>query len=261
MPVPAASPARSALPATLASARRWLNEGLRQVPSQCAVCRRWPSQPVCTDCMNRFAAPLARCPGCALDWTALPGGPPWCPDCLREPLPLARCEAAVNYSFPWSDLLGGLKFREQTGWTDFFARLLLQRPGVRTLMAGLGPQDRVLPLPLSAERLAERGFNQAWELAKALHRESRCQAALDASTLLRLRHTPRQSELGRAQRLLNVKGAFAVDPLRTATVAGRRAVLVDDVMTSGASISAAAQALRAAGAAEVSAIVVARTPP
>jgi predicted amidophosphoribosyltransferase len=84
-------------------------------------------------------------------------------------------------------------------------------------------------------------------------------AQADAELLLRVRHTRPQSQLKRAARLANVKGAFQVDPLRVAELRGRRVLLVDDVMTSGASLFTAAQALRDAGAAHVMAVVLART--
>ena len=125
----------------------------------------------------------------------------------------------------------------------------------------LDAQDWVVPLPLSAERLQTRGFNQAWELARALARHTQTRATPDARLLLRIRHTRPQSQLRREARLANVKGAFQVDPLRAAALAGRRVVLVDDVMTSGASLFTAAQALRAAGAVHITAVVLARTAP
>jgi predicted amidophosphoribosyltransferase len=82
---------------------------------------------------------------------------------------------------------------------------------------------------------------------------------VDGTLLLRVRDTPAQSALDRAARHANVKGAFALDPLRAAEVRGKRIVLVDDVMTSGASLHAAAQVLREAGSARVTAVVLART--
>jgi len=112
----------------------------------------------------------------------------------------------------------------------------------------------VVPMPLSAQRLRERGFNQALELARRLA-PGRTEAAL----LLRIRDTPAQASLKRAERLRNVQGAFAVDPLRRARLSGQDVVLVDDVMTSGASVCAAAAVLRQAGAARVTALVFART--
>jgi ComF family protein len=114
--------------------------------------------------------------------------------------------------------------------------------------------ELVVPMPLSRERLAERGFNQALLLARALAPRKTV-----AGLLLRVRHTAAQAGLDRADRLANVKGVFAVEPLRAARVRGRRVALVDDVMTSGASLHAAALALRQAGAARVTAVVMART--
>jgi ComF family protein len=205
-----------------------------------------------------------RCERCAL---ALPAdlslglklGPDLCAACVRQPPPLDKALAAVPYAYPWSDLIARYKFGEQHGWATFFATLLLKTPGVPQAFADLEPHDWVLPLPLSAERLQTRGFNQAWELASALARLSQTPAKSDARLLLRVKHTRPQSQLKREARLANVKGAFQIDPLRVAGVEGRRVLLVDDVMTSGASLFTAAQALREAGAAQITAVVLART--
>jgi ComF family protein len=109
-------------------------------------------------------------------------------------------------------------------------------------------------MPLSAQRLAERGFNQALLLAKALNPHK-----TQALTLLKLRHTARQSSLKRSERLLNLAGALAVSPLRAASLRGQHVLLVDDVMTSGASLNTAAQVLKQAGVQSVKALVFART--
>jgi ComF family protein len=114
--------------------------------------------------------------------------------------------------------------------------------------------DWVLPMPLSAQRLAERGFNQALLLGRSL-----APAKIVPDLLLRVRHSAPQASLDRKDRLGNVKGAFAIDPARITRLRGTHVVLVDDVMTSGASIFTAAQVLRQAGAAQVTALVLART--
>lgn len=114
--------------------------------------------------------------------------------------------------------------------------------------------DLVLPIPLSAQRLALRGYNQSWELAKRLSPHK-----ADVQMLLRTRDTPSQRQLPRHERLANLVGAFAVEPLRATQLRGKRVVLVDDVMTTGASLHSAAQVLRQAGAAHISALVLART--
>ena len=181
-------------------------------------------------------------------------------DCVRHPPPLDAALAGVDYAYPWSELITRYKFGERPGWAAFFAALLLQAPGVQRAFEVLQPDDLIVPMPLSGERLQQRGFNQAWELASALGRQSGSLATSRARLLLRVKHTRAQTDLPRDARLANVKGAFQVDPLRVALLAGRRVILVDDVMTSGASLFTAAQVLRSAGAAHITALALARTP-
>jgi ComF family protein len=217
-------------------------------PAQCEVCRAWPSQPLCAACQAQFAAPRHRCSRCAL---ASPGTVDTCGRCLRSPPPLDACHAAVSYGYPWAGLIGRFKFSGQPGWADTFARLLEGQEAIRLCVAA---SDRLVPMPLAPARLAARGFNQAHELARRL-----APGKTDAALALRLRDAPPQAELDRARRLANVRQAFALEPARAHEVRGRRIVLVDDVMTSGASLHALAEVFRAAGAAHVAAIVVART--
>jgi ComF family protein len=218
------------------------------VPGQCAVCRAWPAQPVCEACVNRFAQPEARCRRCAI---AVPAGIAECGRCMAAPPPLDACYAAVSYHYPWSALIGQYKFNGQAGWARAFATLMRSTPWVEP---ALEQAHLVLPMPLSAQRLAERGFNQALLLARALSPRK-----TESDLLLRVKHTPTQTALDREQRAANVKGAFAMQPLRAGDARGKRLVLVDDVMTSGASLFSAAATLRHAGAASVTALVLART--
>ncbi len=219
-----------------------------QLPSQCAVCHAWPARPVCEACVARFAQPVSRCQRCALP---VPIGVTQCGRCLKSPPPLDACLAAAPYNFPWVDLIARYKFGDTPGWSTTFALLLRSTPWVEP---ALEQADLVLPMPLSEQRLQERGFNQALELARQL-----APTKTVSGLLLRIRHTPAQSSLQRAQRLRNVQAAFAIEPLQQRQLHGKRVVLVDDVMTSGASLFAAAQALRAAGAAHITGLVLART--
>ena len=228
--------------------RGLFKELLHALPSQCLVCHAWPAQPVCEACVNRFAQPQPRCQTCAL-----PVAPAVnvCGSCVRSPPPLDRCLAAVSYAYPWSDLIVGYKFQEQPGRSSAFSLLLRSTPWVEPALDGA---DLVLPMPLSSARLRTRGFNQALLLARQL-----APGKTEHRLLLRITDTPPQSELTRAQRLTSVKDAFAVEPLRLKQLKGARLVLVDDVMTSGASLFAAARVLRAAGAAHITGLVIART--
>ena len=218
------------------------------LPSQCAVCHAWPAQPVCEACIARFAQPQPRCLTCALP---LHGSMTQCGVCVRHPPPLDACLAVVPYAYPWSGLVTRYKFGHAPGWAGTLALLMRSAPWVEP---ALEHADLLLPLPLSTQRLQERGFNQSLELARHLAPRKTV-----TDLLLRIRHTAPQSALPREERLKNVVAAFAIDPLRTLELRGKRVVLLDDVMTSGASLFAAAQTLREAGAAHITGLVLART--
>lgn len=219
-----------------------------QLPSRCAVCRQWANAPLCDTCITQFAQPHTRCLCCALP---VPTGVAQCGTCLKSPPPLHRCLSAVDYAWPWNTLLARFKFREQTGWDRQLAWLMRSATGAEDL---LHEADVVLPIALSPQRLAERGYNQSWLLARCLSPDK-----AKSDVLLRIRHTPSQRSLPRSGRWANLHGAFALEPLRVDAVRGKHVVLVDDVMTSGASLHCAAQVLLQAGAARVSALVLART--
>lgn len=218
------------------------------LPSRCAICHRWPQASLCEMCISRFAQPRHRCLSCALP---LVHPHPLCHLCLRNPPPLTLCLAATSYEWPWVDLISRFKFQHQAGWDRPLATLMLSAPGADD---ALDAAHWILPIPLSKQRLAERGYNQAWLLARQLDA-----GKADAHLLLRTRDTLSQRTLPRTERLANLVGAFAVEPLRASVLRNKNVVLIDDVMTTGASLNTAARVLLQAGAAQVSALVLART--
>lgn len=220
-----------------------------RLPSRCRVCHGWPSQAVCEACVTTFGQPRARCVTCALP---VPDGVLRCGACLRTPPPMDAVVAAVDYGYPWSALIRRFKFHADAGLAATLARVMASAPWAEP---ALEAAHRVLPIPLSRHRLRERGYNQAWLLARAL-----APRKADAGLLLRWRDTPAQSTLGREERLRSLEGAFALEPTRSIVWRDQRVVLVDDVMTSGATLHCAAAVLRRAGAAHVTALVLARTP-
>jgi len=157
--------------------------------------------------------------------------------------------AALSYRFPADALIHALKFRSELALAPLMSRLLLAEipPAPRV--------DVVVPVPLSAARLKERGYNQALELARPIAAALR--APLDFGVCERAREARAQTELPWAERAKNVRGAFRC----TRALAGASVAVVDDVMTTGATLDELAGTLKAAGAVRVVNWVIARTPP
>ena len=220
-------------------------------PSLCAVCRGWGRGRVCASCLDRFAAPVPRCRRCALPLVAAASV---CGTCLTSPPPFDAALAAVDYRPPWDRLVTAFKFHGALDLAVVFADAIV---GAERRRAAPRP-TLVLPVPLAAARWRERGYNQAWELARRVARR----LGLDAEPelVLRLRETAHQLALPLAERAGNVRGAFAVEPRRRAELRGRHVAVVDDVMTTASTAAEIAAVLRQAGAATVEIWVLARTP-
>lgn len=221
------------------------------LPCQCEVCRRWSAGALCADCVARFAAPTPRCQRCAL---RLSQAAAMCGACLRRAPPFERTVCAVDYDFPWDRLVTRFKFNQQPELAAPLAALL-----TIALRAEPGREPQlVLPVPLGPLRLKDRGYNQAWELARRVAGD----LSLPARTgvLQRAVETSQQADLSRAQRQGNLRAAFFVASADERLLRGRRVALVDDVMTTGATAREAAKELLRAGAAAVDLWVLARTP-
>lgn len=219
----------------------------------CAVCGQWDVQGLCDGCRQRFqTAAGPRCPRCALPGAA---GLP-CGGCQREPPPFEACVAVADYGFPWDRLISRFKFQQQPELAALLAQAL--REAVLRHPAARPPVQRVLPVPLSPARLAERGYNQAWELARRVAAGLGLRA--EAGWLQRLRDTAHQVGLSRAERERNLRHAMWLAPEAATAAAGLHLALVDDVLTTGVTAAAASRALLAAGAASVQVWVLARTP-
>lgn len=201
------------------------------------------AQLLCADCdaeLPRLGADC--CPCCAL---ASPGGAR-CGRCIADPPAFDATVAALAYRFPTDVLVQGLKFRGELALAPVLGALL----GAQAPRAGR--VDLVLPVPLAAARLRERGFNQALEIARAA---AACVGAtLAPRACTRERETAAQVGLAWPDRARNVRGAFACG----LPMAGLAVAVVDDVMTTGATLAELARVLKGAGAARVVNWVVAR---
>ena len=228
-----------------------LLDAAARAPSLCAVCRGWGTRRVCGDCVERFAPFVPRCRRCAL---RVPAGVGVCGACVSAPPPFASALAAVDYVHPWDGLITHFKFHAALNLAPALAQRMLDAFHGSEVLA----PTWLLPVPLSDARLRERGYNQAWELTRRLGKALHCPA--DARLLLRVKDTPHQLAFPPEQRAANVRAAFAVEPRRLGEIRARSVTLVDDVMTTGATLAEAARTLLRAGASEVHVWVVARTP-
>jgi ComF family protein len=197
---------------------------------------------LCAACdadLPRLGMPL--CPRCAL---SSPGGA-LCGRCLAQTPSYDLTIAALAYAFPADTLVHAFKFRGELALAPLLAELLARRiPASERI-------DMVVPVPLAAERLRGRGYNQAAEVARLLA----LRAPLELFLCERSRDTAAQSDLPWAERRRNVRGAFVCKR----AIPGRSVAVVDDVMTTGATLDELARVLKQAGATRVVNLVVART--
>ncbi|KVS13251.1 ComF family protein [Burkholderia multivorans] len=226
------------------------------LPNRCALCGNLSHAVICAACDAAYwNEARLRCTVCAMPLGARRprsrGAHAYrCDACRNAAPPFDATLALADYRPPLDRLARDLKFHARLALgTEFaarLARLIDDTPGA-------GAIDVVAPVPLSRSRLVRRGYNQAWAIARPLARRLGVRA--DAALLVRVADTAPQSRLDRRARRDNVAAAFAV----CGDVAGRHVALVDDVMTSGATLAASAHELKAAGAARVTNLVALRT--
>jgi ComF family protein len=222
------------------------------LPPRCLACGEVVEEPdaLCGRCwgaISFFAPPW--CVGCGLPFPHPMGADAVCGDCARERRAWDRARAVLRYDKNSRRLVLGLKHADLTHVAGAFGRWMYRIGG--EVLAGA---DLVVPVPLHWTRLLQRRYNQAALLAHAI-----CAAGgppVAADWLVRRRRTPSQGHLGPRARERNVRGAFALRPSRS--VVGRRMVIVDDVMTTGATVDECARVLKRAGAATVGVLTLAR---
>jgi ComF family protein len=216
------------------------------LPALCLLCAGPAARGnVCDPCRGELPyLPASRCPRCALP--TFDGQ--LCGTCLATPPQFDRVLASCAYAFPLDRLIQRLKFSGYLAAVPLLAELMAAE-----VERAQSRPDAILAVPLSSERLRERGFNPALEIARLLAR--RTGIGLMTNACVRVRHADPQSALEWSQRRRNVRGAFVcTTDLRTLSVA-----VVDDVLTTGATLNEVASALRKAGAAQVVGWIAART--
>lgn len=216
------------------------------IPAQpCVLCGRMSHAGIwCAACERALPyLPSHVCASCALP---IPSGSQ-CGRCLSHPHRFSRCTALCTYTFPWDKLIQRLKFGADLALADALALKLAARIDKTQL------PDLIIAMPLHPNRLRERGYNQSVLLAQRLSQA--CGVALYPHACRRVRDTAAQSTLAFKHRRKNMRNAFVCD----VDLSGKRIALIDDVLTSGASLDALADAIIKRGASEVVVWVVART--
>ena len=220
----------------------------------CFLCGMTARRPLCESCIAACPVlPASLCPRCALP-SALNSSTcsSLCGRCLHTPPPFDATVAAFAYGAPLSQALQAFKYRAALGLAGFLGGALAAAVDADP---DAGAVDLIVPMPLARPRLAARGFNQALELARPLAK--RRGVRIDTQLVQRIRDTAPQAALPWNERVRNIHAAFSCpNPMG---LAGRRIAVVDDVMTTGATLVELAKTLKAAGAAHVSNWVVART--
>jgi ComF family protein len=250
-----------------------------RLSSSCSVCRVWGKESICSDCLQAFAQPRKRCTTCALPMPQPTAGIAAdelsdadqalalrCGACLTLGSSLEACYAAVDYAYPWDALIARFKYSDggdlsaQPALASSMAAVIKHVAMHSSFLAqGLQEASRsdwIIPVALHPDRQHERGFNQALALARAIFP---AHPRIRSDLLLRIQNTAVQADLPRDARAGNLRGAFIAEPLKAAQLAGTHVTLIDDVTTTTATLSAAAQALRSAGVRRVNALVFART--
>ena len=223
------------------------------LPTLCVACREpVDGEGVCASCWAKlsFIAP-PYCPRLGIPFVYDPGPELLSMEAIANPPAYQRARAAVRYDEVARTLVHALKYQDRTDLAPAMGRWMA-RAGREMLEAA----DLLVPVPLHWRRAWHRRYNQSDALARAVERQSGVK--LRGELLRRVRATEQQVGLSRSQRASNVQGAFEVSADQRSEIQGRRVVLIDDVLTSGATVDACARALLRAKAAQVDVLVFAR---
>ena len=224
-------------------------------PPLCIICRETVREPgsLCSGCWQTISfldGPCCEC--CGLPFELDPGGETRCGACHASPPSFDRARSVMRYDEHSRDPILALKHADRHDVAPAFARWMV-RSGADLITAA----DLIIPVPLHRWRLWGRRYNQSALLAREVAKITG--KTFDPLSLIRIRPTPSQGEMPSAQaRRRNVRGAFKVDPARAAVVKGRNILLIDDVLTTGATVDACARALKRGGAKSVNILTIAR---
>ncbi|MCP4598080.1 ComF family protein [Neptuniibacter sp.] len=219
----------------------------RSIINQCILCRTSSSlsSGFCQSCFDDLPWLQEHCQICALPLPAS-NSELICANCLKKAPTFRKVTALFEYRFPIDQLISSIKYNGKAQYIGHLSRLCEEK------LAHLNQFDCIIPIPMHRVSLFKRGFNQSELLASQLSKA--LGIPIDKNSLKKVRNTPKQMQLERKQRLRNQQGAF-----HCVKLSQRHVLLIDDVMTTGATLESASQALMAAGALTIEVLVIART--
>ena len=208
---------------------------------------------VCAACLDDLPwHPNTSCPQCGLASSGTALNTIVCGSCLNSPPDFDTTRAVFLYAYPIDAMMLRYKYGSMLNLGNTFGEFLTEKVNVEDCLKNI---DLIIPMPMHPQRLKERGFNQALEIAKVLTKN--CVEKLDYKSVVRQTLTPPQASLPLKERVKNIKGAFKVN----IDLTDKRIAIVDDVMTTGASLNELAKTLKKVGASHVECWVIARTLP
>lgn len=217
------------------------------IPKQsCVLCAEYSVFCVCESCEKSLQVNAHRCHSCA---TELNSGLHFCGSCLAHAPLFAKAYTLYDYSGYCANLIKRFKFDQQLCVGDFFAHKLYDK--YQMLVADQGEYDAIIPLPLSPQRLRERGYNQTHELLRVIAKKTN--VVVDQTSVERTKATRALSTLDLQERKTEIKNAFSAKPMTY-----NKVLLVDDVMTTGASLNELAKTVLKSGVKSCDVLVVAR---
>ena len=234
-----------------------LNTGiLRQAifKQHCLLCASSDAnnQAICVACLADLPwSPQTSCPQCGLASNGMV-----CGSCLNSQPYFDATKAVFLYAYPVDAMMLRYKYGNMLNLGDTFGEFLAEKIVLENHFKNI---DLIIPMPMHPQRLKERGFNQALEIAKVLTKN--CKEKLDYNRVERQTLTPPQASLALKERVKNIKGAFKVNANKLDKLQGKRIAIIDDVMKTGASLNELAKTLKKAGASHVECWVIARTLP
>ena len=213
---------------------------------------------VCKPCLNDLPwHPNTSCLQCGLASSGTGLNTVVCGSCLNNPPDFDATKAVFLYAYPVDAMMQRYKYGSLLNLGDTFGEFLAEKTALGAL--NNNHVDLIIPMPMHPQRLKERGFNQALEIAKVLCKNYK--EKLDYKSITRQTLTPPQASLPLKERVKNIKDAFKVNADKLDKFQGKRIAIVDDVMTTGASLNELAKTLKKAGASHVECWVIARTLP